>query len=79
MTRQVTCPSPPVDMWSVGCIMAELLTGQALFPGGDRIPLLMEGVWWWEGLNRVCGGGRGSMVGAGPALDQRGVVKASTS
>ena len=27
----------PVDMWSVGCIMAELLTGQVLFPGSDRI------------------------------------------
>ena len=27
-----------VDIWSVGCIMAELLTGQVLFPGTDRIP-----------------------------------------
>ncbi|KAF3856068.1 hypothetical protein F7725_016791, partial [Dissostichus mawsoni] len=26
-----------VDIWSVGCIMAELLTGQTLFPGTDRI------------------------------------------
>ena len=26
-----------VDMWSVGCIMAELLTGQVLFPGTDHI------------------------------------------
>uniref|UniRef100_A0A669DWI8 mitogen-activated protein kinase n=1 Tax=Oreochromis niloticus TaxID=8128 RepID=A0A669DWI8_ORENI len=26
-----------VDIWSVGCIMAELLTGRALFPGTDRI------------------------------------------
>ncbi len=25
-----------VDIWSVGCIMAELLTGQVLFPGTDR-------------------------------------------
>ena len=25
-----------VDMWSVGCIMAEMLTGKALFPGTDR-------------------------------------------
>ena len=48
-------------MWSVGCIMAELLTGQALFPGGDRIPLLMEGVWWWEGLHDGCGDGRDSI------------------
>ena len=26
-----------VDLWSVGCIVAELLTGQVLFPGSDRI------------------------------------------
>ena len=25
-----------VDVWSVGCIMAELLTGRTLFPGTDR-------------------------------------------
>ncbi len=29
-----------VDIWSVGCIMAELLTGQVLFPGTDRKPPL---------------------------------------
>ena len=27
----------PVDIWSVGCIMAELLTRKTLFPGTDRI------------------------------------------
>eukprot|EP00092_Neocalanus_flemingeri_P011404 GFUD01012287.1.p1 GENE.GFUD01012287.1~~GFUD01012287.1.p1 ORF type:complete len:363 (-),score=81.00 GFUD01012287.1:85-1173(-) len=26
-----------VDIWSVGCIMAELLTGRPLFPGDDQI------------------------------------------
>lgn len=26
-----------VDMWSAGCIMAELLTGKALFPGKDEV------------------------------------------
>lgn len=25
-----------VDIWSVGCIMAELITGKTLFPGADR-------------------------------------------
>uniref|UniRef100_H2YIX3 mitogen-activated protein kinase n=1 Tax=Ciona savignyi TaxID=51511 RepID=H2YIX3_CIOSA len=29
-----------VDIWSVGCIMAELLTGQTLFPGSDHIDQL---------------------------------------
>jgi serine/threonine protein kinase len=28
-----------VDVWSVGCIMAEMLTGRPLFPGTDRILL----------------------------------------
>ncbi|XP_075738761.1 mitogen-activated protein kinase 14A isoform X4 [Rhipicephalus microplus] len=29
-----------VDIWSVGCIMAELITGKTLFPGNDHIHLL---------------------------------------
>uniref|UniRef100_A0A1A7ZNK0 mitogen-activated protein kinase n=3 Tax=Nothobranchius TaxID=28779 RepID=A0A1A7ZNK0_NOTFU len=29
-----------VDIWSVGCIMAELLTGRPLFPGTDHIDQL---------------------------------------
>uniref|UniRef100_A0AAY4BXE4 mitogen-activated protein kinase n=1 Tax=Denticeps clupeoides TaxID=299321 RepID=A0AAY4BXE4_9TELE len=29
-----------VDIWSVGCIMAELLTGKTLFPGTDHIDQL---------------------------------------
>uniref|UniRef100_A0A8C4QKR4 mitogen-activated protein kinase n=1 Tax=Eptatretus burgeri TaxID=7764 RepID=A0A8C4QKR4_EPTBU len=29
-----------VDIWSVGCIMAELLTGRTLFPGNDYIDQL---------------------------------------
>jgi p38 MAP kinase len=32
--------SQTVDMWSVGCIMAEMLTGKALFPGTDHIDQL---------------------------------------
>lgn len=27
---------PEVDMWSVGCILAELLIGKALFTGKDE-------------------------------------------
>ncbi|PIK54476.1 Mitogen-activated protein kinase 11 [Apostichopus japonicus] len=34
--------SDKVDMWSVGCIMAELLTGQVLFPGTDNIDQLTK-------------------------------------
>ena len=28
-----------VDIWSVGCIMAELIRGGVMFPGSDRILL----------------------------------------
>uniref|UniRef100_A0A672JBT6 mitogen-activated protein kinase n=1 Tax=Salarias fasciatus TaxID=181472 RepID=A0A672JBT6_SALFA len=31
-----------VDIWSVGCIMAELLTGKTLFPGSDHINQLQQ-------------------------------------
>ncbi|XP_028034507.1 mitogen-activated protein kinase p38b-like isoform X2 [Bombyx mandarina] len=31
-----------VDIWSVGCIMAELLTGRTLFPGTDHMDHLMR-------------------------------------
>lgn len=33
----VYCNDSAVDVWSVGCIMAELLMGKPLFPGTDRI------------------------------------------
>ena len=29
--------SKAVDMWSIGCIMAELYTGKSLFPGRSTI------------------------------------------
>ncbi|GAB2300486.1 Cell division control protein 2 D [Dionaea muscipula] len=34
--------SPGVDMWSVGCIFAELVTTQALFPGDSELQQLLH-------------------------------------
>ena len=43
-TVSFACPPPPsskpppaVDVWSVGCIVAEMIRGSVLFPGTDRI------------------------------------------
>ncbi|CAL1294146.1 unnamed protein product [Larinioides sclopetarius] len=36
---------PPIDMWSLGCILAELYTGYPLFPGeneADQLACIME-------------------------------------
>lgn len=37
MDRLMETPPSAVDIWSVGCIMAELLQGKVLFPGNDCI------------------------------------------
>lgn len=56
-------PSPTVDIWSVGCIMAELLQGKALFPGSDCI----LGQVWEEGEpGAPCAGWGAGEVGTGP-------------
>lgn len=39
---------PAVDMWSVGCLMAEFLTKQPLFPGQRELDQL-------DRIFRVCG------------------------
>ena len=31
-----------IDLWSVGCVMAELLLGQPLFPGESGVDQLVE-------------------------------------
>ncbi|KAF9602043.1 hypothetical protein IFM89_024800 [Coptis chinensis] len=34
--------STPVDIWSVGCIFAELITGKAIFPGDSELQQLLH-------------------------------------
>lgn len=31
---------PPVDVWAIGCVFAELLTGQAIWPGRSDVDQL---------------------------------------
>lgn len=33
---------PAVDMWSVGCIFAELLHGKPIFPGKDEVKYFLH-------------------------------------
>ncbi|KAK5986496.1 Cyclin-dependent kinase 1 [Trichostrongylus colubriformis] len=35
-----TLYGPPVDIWAVGCVLAELITGEALWPGRSDIDQL---------------------------------------
>lgn len=35
-------PSFPPDVWSAGCVLAELLLGQPIFPGDSGVDQLVE-------------------------------------
>ena len=35
-------PSLPADIWSAGCVFAELLLGQPIFPGDSGVDQLVE-------------------------------------
>jgi len=44
-----------VDMWSLGCILGELLSGKAIFPGTSTVfkkPLVC--CWWHSYLTHIC-------------------------
>lgn len=48
--------SMAIDMWSLGCILAELYTGYPLFPGEsevEQIACIME-VWHKNSLLHLC-------------------------
>jgi hypothetical protein len=47
-------PFLTADVWSVGCIMAELLTRQVTFPGNDRILILWSACLYVHTYVRTC-------------------------
>ncbi|NP_001296841.1 mitogen-activated protein kinase 14a [Fundulus heteroclitus] len=56
-----------VDIWSVGCIMAELLTGKTLFPGTDHINQLQQ-------IMRLTGTPPAALINRMPSLEARNYV-----
>lgn len=38
----LTLPLSPADVWSAGCVLAELLLGQPIFPGDSGVDQLVE-------------------------------------
>uniref|UniRef100_A0A8C8HZI9 mitogen-activated protein kinase n=1 Tax=Oncorhynchus tshawytscha TaxID=74940 RepID=A0A8C8HZI9_ONCTS len=57
-----------VDIWSVGCIMAELLTGRTLFPGTDHINQLQQ-------IMRLTGTPPASLISRMPSHEARNYIK----
>ncbi|KAM9524631.1 mitogen-activated protein kinase 14A-like [Salvelinus alpinus] len=56
-----------VDIWSVGCIMAELLTGRTLFPGTDHINQLQQ-------IMRLTGTPPDSVISRMPSHEARNYI-----
>uniref|UniRef100_A0A3Q0R2Z9 mitogen-activated protein kinase n=1 Tax=Amphilophus citrinellus TaxID=61819 RepID=A0A3Q0R2Z9_AMPCI len=56
-----------VDIWSVGCIMAELLTGRALFPGTDHINQLQQ-------IMRLTGTPPATLINRMPSYEARNYI-----
>ncbi|XP_072336450.1 mitogen-activated protein kinase 14 isoform X4 [Scyliorhinus torazame] len=57
-----------VDIWSVGCIMAELLTGKTLFPGTDHINQLQQ-------IMRLTGTPPASLINRMPSHEARNYIQ----
>jgi len=78
--------STPIDVWSLGCIMAELLTKEVLFPGKselDQVGRIMAllgpptaEVWPGAAALPHINKARGAVPCAGPAAGQAGFLDA---
>lgn len=42
------------DIWSAGCVLAELLLGQPIFPGDSGVDQLVEIIKVWKRLHEYC-------------------------
>ena len=65
-----------IDLWSVGCVMAELLLGQPLFPGESGVDQLVEIIKArpqpaTQGVLCTCGAGRHALGLCGLGLAAR--------
>uniref|UniRef100_A0A480N984 mitogen-activated protein kinase n=1 Tax=Sus scrofa TaxID=9823 RepID=A0A480N984_PIG len=60
-----------VDIWSVGCIMAELLTGRTLFPGTDHINQLQQ-------IMRLTGTPPAYLINRMPSHEARNYIQSLT-
>uniref|UniRef100_A0A3P8YUP2 mitogen-activated protein kinase n=1 Tax=Esox lucius TaxID=8010 RepID=A0A3P8YUP2_ESOLU len=61
-----------VDIWSVGCIMAELLTGRTLFPGTDHINQLQQ-------IMRLTGTPPATLISRMPSHEARNYINSLPS
>lgn len=64
----LTLPCSSSDVWSAGCVLAELLLGQPIFPGDSGVDQLVEIIKVRAGPGRAGTGLRAKDLGSDPFL-----------